>query len=46
MNDNFIDSIAAWGKFGVENSGRSRDEKEWAKSGVDCSYTFKSPYTN
>ena len=36
MNDNFIDSIAAWGKFGVENSGRSRDEKEWAKSGVDC----------
>lgn len=36
MNDNFIDSIAVWGKFGVENSGRSRDEKEWAKSGVDC----------
>lgn len=36
MNDNFIDSIAAWGKFGVENSGRSRDEKEWAKSGIDC----------
>lgn len=23
-------------KFGVENSGRSRDEKEWTKSGVDC----------
>ena len=36
MNDNVIDSIAAWGKFGVENSGRSRDEKEWVKSGVDC----------
>ena len=36
MNDNFIDSIAAWGKFEVENSGRSRDEKEWVKSGVDC----------
>ncbi len=36
MNENVIDSIVAWGKFGVENSGRSKDEKEWVKSGVDC----------
>ena len=36
MNENVIDSIVAWGKFGVENSGCSRDEKEWMKSGVDC----------
>lgn len=36
MNNQFLDSIAAFGKFGIENSGRTRDEKEWAKSGVDC----------
>lgn len=36
MNDKLIDSIAALGKFGIENSGYTRDEKEWAKSGVDC----------
>lgn len=36
MNDKFIDSIATLGKFGIENSRYTRDEKEWAKSGVDC----------
>lgn len=36
MNNQFLDSIAAFGKFGIENSGCTRDEKEWAKSGVDC----------
>lgn len=36
MNDNFIDSIAALRKLGIENSGRTREEKEWEKSGVDC----------
>ena len=36
MNDKLIDSIAALKKFGIENSGHTREEKEWAKSGVDC----------
>lgn len=36
MNDKFIDAIAALKKFGIENSGYTRDEKEWAKSGVEC----------
>ena len=36
MNDNFIDSIAAFKKFSIENSGATRDEKEWEKSRVDC----------
>ncbi len=36
MNENFIDAIAALRKFGIESSGYTRDEKEWAKSGVDC----------
>lgn len=36
MNENFVDAIAALRKFGIESSGCTRDEKEWAKSGVDC----------
>lgn len=36
MNDNFIDSIAAFKKLGIENSGTPRDVKEWEKSRVDC----------
>ena len=36
MNDTFIDSVAAFGKLGIEASGRTRDEKELAKSKVDC----------
>lgn len=33
---NCIDTIAALGKFGIDNSLRTRDDKEWAKSGIDC----------
>lgn len=33
---NFIDSVAAFGKLGIEKSNLSRDDKEYAKSGVDC----------
>jgi hypothetical protein len=36
MNDNFIDSIAAFQKLGIENSRATRDAKEWEKSRVDC----------
>lgn len=36
MNDNFIDSIAAFKKLEIENSGATRDAKEWEKSRVDC----------
>lgn len=36
MNSQFIDSIAAFSKFGIENSSFPRDDKEWAKSGIDC----------
>lgn len=35
MNDNFIDSIAAFRKFGIESSGATREEKELEKSRVD-----------
>lgn len=33
---NFIDSIAAFEKFGIETSGQTRDNKELAKARVDC----------
>jgi hypothetical protein len=36
MNDNFIDSIAAFQKLGIESSRATRDAKEWEKSRVDC----------
>ena len=36
MNDNFIDSIAAFRKFGIESSSATRDEKEWRKSEIEC----------
>lgn len=35
MSSNFIDTIAALGKFKVEGSNYTRDEKEWRKSGID-----------
>lgn len=40
MNDNFIDSIAAFKKMGIENSSATRDEKEWEKSRIDCLSSF------
>ncbi len=36
MTNNFIDSIAAFRKFGIENSGATKEEKEWEKFKVDC----------
>lgn len=36
MNDNYIDFIADLRKINIENSRFTRDEKEWAKIGVDC----------
>lgn len=38
--DNYIDSIAAFSKFGIEMSGQLRDEKELAKTRVDCLATL------
>lgn len=33
--ENFIDSIAAFEKLGIESSWQTRDEKELAKTRVD-----------
>lgn len=36
MNDNYIDFIADLRKINIENSWLTRDEKEQAKTGIDC----------
>lgn len=34
--DNFIDSVSAFEKLGIESSWQTRDDKELAKARVDC----------
>ena len=36
MNENYIDFVADLRKINIENSPLTRDEKELAKTGVDC----------